>query len=234
MHMQEYNSMKNKTLERNKDINKLLIVLLFSFLIIGITGCGDNNTTGQTVKVTENIEECKNVQVPYTIQEPYTTTECKDIKIPYETIEQKTKILLDLDDITINPKDRYVQSIHIQTGRDVVLTFSADDPLNIWVAYSEEWNKLIENNYRYTFENPLVKKLNTKSTTASFHTSAEDDYYLDIKNNHLIQKVTVYNVKMVAKWQETVKKEKIERVCNEVVEYKPVTKYRTERRCNQE
>ncbi len=166
------------------------------------------------------------VKESYTIQKVYTTEKCDYVKVPIQTVEKEEKEILREEDIIVEAGNRFVKSIYVPEMANIKLYFRSDDTLNVWLINSEEWEIMVDNNYKEEPQNPLIKQFNTNEGTFNRYVSESDIYYLDLKNNHKYEDIVVFIVTI--KTEESVTKTiyENEKVCHDVTSSKPVTKYR--------
>src|SRR3989344_7191232 len=77
-------------------MKRLLIISLFLISLLILSGCGNNQATGQTIKdtATSTQQKCKNIEVPYEEQEEYLKTEYYTESVPYTDRECEAKPLV--------------------------------------------------------------------------------------------------------------------------------------------
>jgi hypothetical protein len=157
----------------------------------------------------------------YQVQVPYQTTE--DVQVPYQETAPQSSILFTLASYTLQPNYYLHPSAQISSGKDVSVSWSADDTVNIKAFNSDQYNLYAANTGN---PQPIVSRDNVASGTLGFHVSATDTYYFVIFNPHNgffglgSHNVGIFSAGGTATWQETVTKYR--------TETHTVTKWRTD------
>jgi len=179
---------------------------------------------------------CKYTEVPYDVieefeeeetypaVESYTEESCTDIEIPYTATEKKTRVLFNAKDTTLSFGDRWSFPIDLEADISVDVSFDADDTMSLWVMDDDDFDKVLSGGQ---IDQQFIKKIGVSSADASFKTIGADTYIFYLKNNHRFEKVSVFNFKAIARWDEEVQKTKTEETCQIVTKYRDVEKTRT-------
>jgi hypothetical protein len=161
------------------------------------------------------------VPYSYQIEVPYQTTESR--QVPYQEIQTMSSTVFTLSSYTLRPGHYVYIPSQISAGKDVSISWSADDTVSVMVFSSDQF-KVYQNNPSNAV--PIVSRSNVASGTLGFRVSATDTYYLVLYNPHTgflgigAHNVGIYNVNGTATWHEIVTKYRTETVT--------VTKWSTE------
>ena len=189
------------------------IVVLF-FLFIIFTGRTSVYSTGAATSSSKTIPNCKNVQIPYESQEEYLKTEYYTETVPYTDTECESKLLVYKvqKGSCVNREDNF---------------FADDEPAKYSCTITNLDNEGGQFSMRIGF-NVNGQQLEETQSRYIYPQSSETfriERDASIQNCYCAENVPTKQVcRDVIKYQE-IQRER------QVTAYKPVTKYRTEQKC---
>lgn len=148
----------------------------------------------------------------YIVEESTVTTQTNTIptsKVITETVpvqQNRNYNLLNLGTYRLEPNESVHGFGQLSAGRDVLITWSANDTVDIYAFNTAQYDAYKHNSGD---ANPIVSQKNVASGTLGFRTSAYDMYYIVVLNPHSVffglvsKNVTIYSATAVATWQET-------------------------------
>ena len=191
---------------KNKIIFYSLLVLIILVIIGGFV------LVGNLIKVPYATTEIRWIKEPK--ENP--TQKCEYITVLSERIDYSEKTLLDIQDHSIGRGDRLIQSINLDKGTLIELSFNSDDPLNIWVIDSYNWDIYVS---KYKIPKDfLLKKIGIDNGNFDINIPETDTYYFDLKNPSSYEKKALFYLTIKTKSPTIATIPKREKVCHPTTE----------------